>query len=152
MRAADLLADLGQVIGLPLAFDARGRCVLVCGDGLEVEIADLSGEALLLTATVAKPPPAGMAALYAAALQHAHGLQRTRGAALTANPAAGGRIELQSLRALAELTPHQFRQFVGDFILAAGEAASALGAAGHGPLDGVQAPPALDDTAFLLRL
>ena len=57
------------MIGLPLAFDARGLCVLVCGDGLEVEIADLSGEALLLSATVATPAPAGLAELHGAALR-----------------------------------------------------------------------------------
>ena len=152
MTASDLLAELGRFVSVPLAFDRRGLCVLVCDDGLEVEIANLDTiQAVLLSASLADGPLTNPAATHAFALAYAHDLQRTRGAAISVDPVGGG-VQLQSMRRAEDLTHQQFQRLVGDFIAAARQARADFAEAGRTPAHPAPdtAQPAPGD--FIIRL
>ena len=154
MTVSDLLADLGRFVSVPLSFDERGLCVLVCDDRLKVEIANIdAASTVLLTAALTDGAALDPAAIHAFALTYAHDLQRTRGAAISIDPGAGGRVELQAMRRAEDLDPERFHRFVGDFIAAAREARAAFATAGQTagqPGPGSPLEPA--DGAFILRL
>lgn len=150
MSADDFLLELSKLTGIPMAFDETRRCTLICGDGLNVEIADLpNAGAVLLTAPLLSAPPVDRAGTYAFALEYAHDLDRTKGAAISIDPSAGGRLEIQFLRRIDELDAAGFCNAVGGFITTAREARDAFSAhlAKGGSDSAASAPPADDGFA-----
>lgn len=143
VNAIDLLSELGRLLGLDLSFDDKGLCVLACTDGLLVEVADLGvARAILLSCELIDAPPVNAAELHKFALEYGHDLSKTRGAAVTLDPLAGGHPELQAMQRLDDLDAARFQTFVGEFINAAREARTAFAkiASGQVQASGGQRP------------
>lgn len=121
------LIEMGRTLGLALKLDDGGRCTLTCDGGFSVEIAWLArADAVLLTAPLLDSPVENASALHRFALLYAHDLDRTRGAAVSIDPSANDRPELQLMRRLDELDARSFRTMVGGFILVVQETRAAF--------------------------
>jgi hypothetical protein len=100
MHAADLLAELGQALGLPrLTLSAMGTATLVVDDDLAVNLeVDADAGTLWAYAALGEPPAQGREALYARLLQANLFGQGSGGGAVALD---AGRNELLIHRGLA---------------------------------------------------
>lgn len=90
MEAEELLKQLGEAIGLELAFDENGACAFEA-DGMTVTLNNFPEfDRIVLSGDVGEPPPERLEGLYKAMLVANHLFQGTSGATLSLDPETGG--------------------------------------------------------------
>lgn len=89
MEAEELLKQLGEAIGLELAFDENGACAFEA-DGMTVTLNNFPElDRIVLSGDVGEPPPERLEGLYKAMLTANHLFQGTGGATLSLDPESG---------------------------------------------------------------
>ena len=86
MQITELIAALGERIGLKLALDEAGACTLAV-DGMSVVIQDVSEADLVgFWGKIGAPPPEGLQRLYELMLEANHLFRATAGATISRDP------------------------------------------------------------------
>ena len=115
MEIAELVASLGERLGVPLALDADGACAIEA-DGLVVTMSHLPElDAFALTGDVGEPPPENLESLYKAMLEANCAFTGTAGATLSLDSATG-RVSLCWALPLVALDPDALYTTVEGFL------------------------------------
>lgn len=101
MDAPDLIAALGERLGIELKFDADGACSFAADEMLITinHIAEI--DALVLTGDLGEPPPERLDALYKAMLDANHLFAGTAGATLSRDPETGHIVLCRAMPCMA---------------------------------------------------